>query len=549
MTDRNSKANSKPDPLVGTRIDEYEITALVGVGGMARVYEAFDAKLERRVALKLMTAQHDSDDELSQRFWREARGLASLDHPHIVTLYHVGEYSHSFYISMRFIEGKTLLTLLKKLSQQKKFMEPTQLLAILSDVAGALDYAHSKGVIHRDIKPSNIMLSADGRGILTDFGLMMQSTSVSTQGTAFGTPRYIAPEQAISSQRAVPQSDIYALGVIVYEIVTGQAPFDDESPMSLALSHITNVPPPPRSIRASVTPEVEKVILKALEKRPEDRYQTATALVDALRTAYTGIAAAEPAKLPLPPVIEPPKNKPVPLVLPNVATPNLTADGLVVPALQDVSLDKTSLLSPSKLRPAQRLPPPSRLVLYAVLPLMIILLTVLIASQLVERISSPQSALVLGSINPTASAPRVRLIYSRDWFAIYNPTGAVVNLHGLTFVRGNGSDSGLAFDPAKFLSEQAVAALDNGHCLIIGLNKPDDKNVPLPCSNSGSGGTGGSAQKSRFGTITDQNARFWLPLSDNVNTANEALFSVKRDQTILQTCRASLNTCEFMVAP
>ena len=136
MTDRNSKANSKPDPLVGTRIDEYEITALVGVGGMARVYEAFDAKLERRVALKLMTAQHDSDDELSQRFWREARGLASLDHPHIVTLYHVGEYSHSFYISMRFIEGKTLLTLLKKLSQQKKFMEPTQLLAILSDVAG-----------------------------------------------------------------------------------------------------------------------------------------------------------------------------------------------------------------------------------------------------------------------------------------------------------------------------------------------------------------------------------------------------------------------------
>ncbi len=491
-----AKAASQPDPLIGATVDEYQIKSLVGVGGMARVYEAYSPKLDRRVALKVLTTPNGIDDEISQRFWREARALASLgDHPNIVTMYHIGENNHTYYIAMRFIEGKTLLTLLKKLRQQHKFMEPEQITAIISDVAAALDFAHSKGVIHRDIKPSNIMLDEHGRAILMDFGLMMQSESESTMGTAFGTPRYIAPEQAISSHRAVPQSDLYSLGVVTYEIITGQAPFDNDSPMSLALSHISNPPPPPSTLRPDLSPDVERVILKTLEKKPEDRFKTATEFAEALRAAYSGQA-------------------------PKIV---LSADLPATSRVEDAP-DLTSLMPAEErkqLAARQRRNPLG----YVAITILIVVLTGLAARQLLT-LPTPAAITNGAFIAPSPTPTRLRLIYSNDWFAIYNPTGKTVSLRGLTFARGDGS---AVLDPIKYLFEQPIRNFGDGQCLRIRLDKGEDKTAPFFCG-----------PQNRVGLIVDPNARFWLASSEK-----DATFLVRRDGTVIQTCLLALNTCEF----
>ncbi len=499
-----NRADSESDRLIGATVSEYKIKALVGIGGMARVYEAYDEKLDRRVALKLMAAQHNTDQEMAQRFWREARTLASLDHPHIVSLYHIGEINQAYYIAMKFIDGKTLLTILKKLRQQKKFMEPERVVSIMADVASALDYAHNKGVIHRDIKPSNIMLTKDGRGILTDFGLTMQVSAESTMGTAFGTPRYIAPEQAISSHRAVPQSDIYSLGVVIYEMITGQAPFDNDSPMSLALSHITNPPPPPRTVRADIPLEVQDVILKALEKKPEDRYQTASAMVNALRAAY-GLAPGEP--LPDVPALDPPK---------------------IAAANQPLMPDRAALKpEPAAAKPKRKYSL-ARYAAYAAVTLLVSLLGGLAAVWLLNLQSASQRVSVDALSTAAPLPPRLRLIYSKDWFAIFNPTGKTVSLRGISFTRGESTDNRV-FEPVRYLSETAVNSLADGQCLRIRLDRTDDRSAPVFCG-----------PQNRVGVITDPTARFWLAQSDK-----DATFVVKRDQTVLQTCLLWLTTCEF----
>src|SRR5258708_7122639 len=208
MTEQfNEPDNSeKSDPMIGARLGDYTVYALIGRGGMARVYEGLDEKLGRKAAIKVISVEHDQNDEMTQRFIREARAAANLDHPNIISVYQFGESSSGYYMAMKLIEGNTLLSILKKLKQQKTYLEPEMIVAIVAQISSALDYAHSKNVIHRDIKPSNIMLNEDNRAILTDFGLTMTVGSETTLGTAFGTPRYIAPEQAIASHQAGAQS-------------------------------------------------------------------------------------------------------------------------------------------------------------------------------------------------------------------------------------------------------------------------------------------------------------------------------------------------------
>ncbi len=536
MPDKVIKPNT--DPLIGALIDNYEVKSLLGIGGMARVYEAVDEKLGRPVALKVLTSLHDTDEEAAERFLREARTLANLHHARIVTLFHIGEYNHSYYISMRLIEGGTLLTVLKKLTQQKKFMEPERILAILSDVAEALDYAHSKGIVHRDIKPSNIMLGEDGRAILTDFGLTMQSGAPSTQGNAFGTPRYIAPEQAISSNRAVPQSDVYSLGVVLYEILTGQTPFDNDSPMSLALSHITSEPPPPRSLRSDISPAVENVVLTALKKGPAERYQTAGALVAALRAAFDPNTEAAtthktPSKsrirksgltaTPTDRAVRKTNNAPSTLDIAPVAVP--LSEPINTAALLSVMGDGGSAL-PRKRQPRNLA---ARLIRYGLVTLLILVGGDFAVSQALAAILP--RPLVAGAPPLTATPPRLRLIYASNWLAIYNPTGRTVSLHGVTFVHGNGNDGRATFYPARYLTESAMNALGDGQCLLIVLKEASDEPAPYVCG-----------PQTRPGIITDSNARFWLPFGDKA-----AIFVVKRDQTVVQTCQAALNTCEFTV--
>ncbi len=283
-------AQNRTDPLLGTRLGDYVLQELMGRGGMARVYRGLDENLGRLAAVKVLdsTAEELQDEHIVDRFKLEARAIASFEHPNIITVYQYGAVEHLFFIAMKLVQGQTLARVLRDSRRQDSYLPPQRVLEIVRDVCAALDYAHARGIIHRDIKPSNILFdeNASNRAILTDFGLAMEIGGEKTLGTAFGTPRYISPEQAVSSQQAVPQSDIYSLAVVVYEMLCGQVPFQDDSPMSIALYHITSTPPPPRKFNPAIPVEVEKVVLRALAKEADDRYPTAGAFYQALEDAY-----------------------------------------------------------------------------------------------------------------------------------------------------------------------------------------------------------------------------------------------------------------------
>jgi serine/threonine protein kinase len=272
------------DYLVGKTLDEYRLEELLGRGGMARVYQAFDTRLKRWAAIKVIATPFRSDSDYIIRFEREAQAIAQLEHSNVVSIYRYGEVDDLLYIAMQYVEGVALDILLQKYREEGDYIPSADVLKIVTDVCHALDYVHSKGVIHRDIKPANIILNKEGQAVLVDFGLALLE-SAGTQGEIFGTPHYIAPEQAISSAGATPHSDLYAVGVILYEMFTGVVPFDADSAMSIAMQHMSELPEPPRQIRPEISLAVEAVILKTLEKEPQDRYSRGADLVAALEEA------------------------------------------------------------------------------------------------------------------------------------------------------------------------------------------------------------------------------------------------------------------------
>ncbi|MCK6579886.1 MAG: protein kinase [Anaerolineae bacterium] len=279
------------ESLIGKKLGDYVIQEILGRGGMAHVYRGYDPNLQRFAAVKVIDSQMLSkghEEEYRARFRREARAIARLAHPNIVGVYQFGEFDGLYYMAMEFIEGRDLGIILKDLAQKSGRLEPRQIVRIIHDIAGALDYAHAANVIHRDVKPSNIMVTPDGRAVLTDFGLALDVPE-GTGGNTFGSAHYIAPEQAISSRNAVSQSDIYSLGVVLYQMVTGRVPFDDTSAMSVALKHLSDPPPPPSSFDPRLPVSVEMVILRALEKEPSKRFKNgeimARALEEAMNTA------------------------------------------------------------------------------------------------------------------------------------------------------------------------------------------------------------------------------------------------------------------------
>lgn len=272
------------DTLIGRQLDEYQLEELLGQGGMARVYRGFDIRLKRRVAIKVIDTPFRADSDYIARFEREAQAIAQLEHPYIVSIYRYGEVDGILYIAMQYIEGASLSTILSRYRSNDDFIPSSEARQIIRQIGQALDYAHSRGIIHRDIKPANIMLDPQGNAFLTDFGLALL-TDDGTRGEIFGTPHYIAPEQAMSSAAAVPQSDLYAVGVILYEMFSGEVPFDASDALDVAMLHMTESPPPPTTLRSDLSPEVEAVILKSLEKEPVDRYLNCAALIDALEKA------------------------------------------------------------------------------------------------------------------------------------------------------------------------------------------------------------------------------------------------------------------------
>src|SRR5258708_3158809 len=272
------------DPFIGQQVGDYVIQTLLGKGGMARVYRAHDPNLDRVAAIKVIDPGVADDPEYTRRFKREAQAVAKLSHPNIVSIYQFGAIHGVYYMAKAFIDAVYVEWLIKDYRREKRQMSYDSLLPIVKNIASALDYAHGQGVIHRDVKPGNIMVTAQGRAYLTDFGLV-RDMAIETRGEIFGSPHYISPEQAVNSAKAVPQSDLYSLGVVIYEIVAGRLPFDNAHPNDIALMHIEQTPPSPEQFNPTLPRAVAAVVMKALAKKVPERYQTGAQLFDALRQA------------------------------------------------------------------------------------------------------------------------------------------------------------------------------------------------------------------------------------------------------------------------
>lgn len=262
--------------------DRYEILEQIGGGGMALVYKAKDVYLNRMVAIKILREQFTSDDEFVARFRREAQAVASLSHSNIVSIYDVGQDKDTYYIVMELVEGRDLKELIKENSP----FSVKESLDIAAQICDALAHAHEHKIIHRDVKPHNIIITSDGKAKVTDFGIAraVSTATVTHTGNIMGSVHYFSPEQA-RGEIADEKSDIYSLGVVIYEMLTGKLPFEGESPISVALNKIQNDPVPPRQFNAEIEEALEKVILRAMAKDPQKRYSTVSALRNNLISA------------------------------------------------------------------------------------------------------------------------------------------------------------------------------------------------------------------------------------------------------------------------
>jgi predicted Ser/Thr protein kinase len=265
----------------------YRLIRVLGEGGMARVHEAEDTRLGRRVAIKVLLSQYTRDADFLRRFELEARLAASLSHPNVVGVYDVGQDGSSYFIVMELVDGQTL----KEAIHAGSPMPVQEALRIALEVCAALSAAHARGLIHRDIKPQNILLTSGGQVKVADFGIARRtnSTTVTQTGTVLGSVHYLSPEQA-RGQEAGPRADLYALGVTIFEMVTGRLPFDAENPVAVAMQHVQSAPPLPRQFNRSIPPALEGVILRLLAKNPVERFGDANMVAEALR-AILGQAA------------------------------------------------------------------------------------------------------------------------------------------------------------------------------------------------------------------------------------------------------------------
>ncbi len=288
---------------VGSVVDgRYRVLSKLGGGGMADVWLAEDTHLQRRIALKVLHRRFAQDREFVMRFQREAEAAAGLQHPNIVSVFDRGEWEGTYYIAMQFVDGPTL----KQLIDSGITLE--QAVAVIRQVLQAAGYAHRQGIVHRDLKPQNVIVDPEGKAVVTDFGIARAGVSEITQtGSVMGTPHYLSPEQAQGFD-VTAVSDLYSVGVMLYEALTGRVPFEGESAVAVAMKQVSQMPQRPSSIQPRVSPALDAVVMRALEKDPGQRFQSADAFIAALDQAMRepgGAGRGTTSFAALPPVVAP----------------------------------------------------------------------------------------------------------------------------------------------------------------------------------------------------------------------------------------------------
>ncbi|MCO5319093.1 MAG: Stk1 family PASTA domain-containing Ser/Thr kinase [Microthrixaceae bacterium] len=275
------------DPDLRVLGDRYELHRRLARGGMAQVYLARDSSLDRPVAIKELVPEFATDPSFVERFRREAQAAANLAHPNIVGVYDWGTQDGTYYIVMEYIDGPSLSQVIRRDGP----LHPRRAAELTSEVAGALGFAHSRGVVHRDVKPGNVLLTGSGQSKVTDFGIARALSSaeddLTQAGSVMGTATYFSPEQA-QGLPVDPRSDLYSLGVVLYEMLTGRAPFTGDTPLAIAYKHVQDQPAPPSSIITDLPAGIEAIVMKLLSKRPDDRYASAEELRVDLRRFLSG---------------------------------------------------------------------------------------------------------------------------------------------------------------------------------------------------------------------------------------------------------------------
>jgi serine/threonine protein kinase len=277
--------------LEGQTLGKYRVLDALGRGGMAQVYRGYHPQLDRHVAIKVLRTDLVEQEEFLERFRREAHAVSGLRHANIVQVFDFDVQDDFYYMVMELLEGDTLRAQLNEYRVKKERIPLNEIARILTDVLSGLEYAHSEGVIHRDIKPANIMLTKKGQAVLTDFGIaqILGSTRVTVSGAMMGTLNYMAPEQGLEN-RCDARSDIYSLGIVLYEMLTGYPPFDADTPLAILMKHLNDPLPLPSKLDPNLPPSFEQIVLKALSKDPEDRYQSAAEMLAAVQNTLHGLS-------------------------------------------------------------------------------------------------------------------------------------------------------------------------------------------------------------------------------------------------------------------
>lgn len=482
---------TQPQDLVGKKLGDYIILDQLTSGGMAHIFIGEDQKLRRKAAIKVLTSDMSGKDALlRERFEREARAIANLEHDNIVPIYQFGEQDNLYFIAMRYIEGKDLADEMKFFKERNQKMPVDRALRILEQVAAALDYAHRRGIIHRDVKPSNVLLGSEDKAVLSDFGLVLWEDVDKTLGTAFGTPRYISPEQATDSQSALPQSDIYSLAVIVYEILTGEMLFKGATPMEVALAHITEQPRPPRAYNPEIPRAAEQEILRSLQKDPNKRHRSATDFIVALREAYDYEPKTDPIKkgkkLADPDTSTIPLKPDTPAAKPVIPSPRAT-----MASWDDLPTTQQDTVTPGAAAPPRKLPVPLLIVGAA-----FVLTVALFAFNLVGGGSDEHGMM--------------QIRYNENYFAIINTAENVrMNISSLGMY-GVSGEQGVNFG----------SVLEPGACVFVHRSNVPAANVPREW--------GCSAPARR---VESSDALYW-----RAEDANDRTFSVRDGSRVLNTC-------------